>query len=161
MPAVKKLTGSEVAEQRTQTDNFAERIKIALSLDAQINKLKAELEVEKKYFIDVIKQIKPSKNTIVTPEGSVKYTETNNYKLEAELIPAIKEFFKSESYEAYVKEKKEYSPTPAYRNLMFDGDYKHNQLLREACKIYQYDSVKFEEVSEVKVSKIKKLHTVK
>lgn len=136
--AAKKM---QQAENQSAVD-WAKKIRKAIALDEEIKELKEELDAIKEEIKEYFDGHK-SENRLITTEGAAILKVANSYAIKPESIPELKRIF-GEEYPVFVAEKIAYSPTPALRNLLWDGDYRHRNTIRKAIEIKTTYSVQFE-----------------
>lgn len=157
MGSIQKISAKMLVEQREGELSHSQRISKAIDLQTQIDALTAELKPIKDYYVDLFKKMNIDKTSheIVSENGSVKITETNNYSIDNDFIPQLKQIFKEDVFDAYITTKVSYSPSKLYKEKLSDGDYTHKDVIREACKIAQYHGVKFTPITKVTHEKAK------
>jgi hypothetical protein len=115
--------------------------KKALELQETMNKAKAELEEEKEYFYNLLKN-NPVTKKLHFKTGSVQLEISNSYSIGAEYIDELKSIF-PETYDVMVNEKVNFAPTAALRKLATQADYKHIDTVRKSILITTNNSIKF------------------
>jgi hypothetical protein len=139
-----------------QTTEYEQKITRALELQDTINPAKKELEEIKQYFLNLFKEAPvKTEQRLATAVGTVILKITNSYSIAELAVPRLKDIFKKQ-YKIFVNEKVSFSPTPAMRKLLEDGDYEHKDELREAVIIKTSPSVVFEPIATVATEKAKK-----
>lgn len=137
-----KAKKQSAAEKYQPGDYWTDRIRKAIALDEEIKELKAELDEIKEEVKGYFGENK-SESRLVTPAGAAILKVTNSYSVLPEYVAELKKIFGDE-FPVFVAEKVAYSPTPALRNLLWDGDYRHRNIIRKAVKIKSSYSVQFE-----------------
>lgn len=147
--STRKRASAKFAGKNEKTEEYYQsRIAEALSLDADIKAKKARLDEIKAEFYDEFKQEGATTTSIVTPAGTATLKMTNSYSVEADYVPELKKIFK-DSFNAYVTEKVSYSPTPALRTKLSDGDYKYIDVIRNAVMIKTTESVELKAIEPI------------
>lgn len=83
-----------------------------------------------------------NKATMVTDSGTAEMKTANNYSVDAENIPVLEKIFK-DNLGNFVTDKITYGITPAFKQLLADGDYPKIDKIRNAVSIKQTCNVKF------------------
>ncbi len=137
-----KQTAAEKIGSKASSKQWEEKIRKAIALDDEIKELKEELDAIKEEIKVYFGEHK-SEQRLVTTAGAAIFKTTNNYSVKPESIPELKRIYGDE-YPVFVAEKTTYSPTAALRNLLWEGDYKHKEIIRKAVEIKTSYSVQFE-----------------
>jgi hypothetical protein len=141
------------SRKESEEKYIAAKIAEALTLDEQIKKMKAKLDLIKEEFLERFKKSDTSVDTIVAPTGAAILKTTNSYKVEPEYIPDLMKIFK-DNIGDYVVEKVSYGVTAALRRKLSDADYKYADVIRKAVVITTTQSVEFKPPMDAKAKKV-------